>query len=56
MLSLEQCQKLFADIGIIAKVDLIACLCTEQILREHESCEERIQLSEKEEKKKGKNN
>lgn len=44
-LSLEQCQKLFADIDTIAEVDLIACLCMEWILCEHESCEERIQLS-----------
>lgn len=43
-LSLEQCQKLFADIDTIAEVDLITCLCVEQI-REHESCEEGIQLS-----------
>lgn len=28
-LSLEQCQKLFADIDTIVEVDLIACLCME---------------------------
>lgn len=44
-LSLEQCQKLFADIDAIAEVDLIACLSMEQIIWEQESCEERIELS-----------
>lgn len=52
-LSLEECQKLFADINTIAEVDLIECLCMKQICK-HESCEERIQSSKYQGKKREK--